>query len=118
MRVDNLRCSITLRIPYDKPDGNGIIHTKEAVEKMADSLSGRYPIIVGGRPCSVDKGVNDIIGVTTEPYSVQWDEYEGVCILTINGLIFHGGAECFVNELTEDRAINDFTIAGFGLSID
>ena len=42
----------------------------------------------------------------------------GICILTINGLIFHGGAECFVNELTEDRAINDFTIAGFGLSID
>ena len=118
MRTNNLKCSITLRFPYNKPDGNGVIHTKEAVEKMVGSLSGGYPIRVVGETCSTNQDVNDIIGVTTEPYSAIWDEDEGVCVLTINGIIFHGGTECFVSELTNDGAVDDFTIAGFGISIN
>lgn len=117
MRVSNLKCNITLRFPYNKPDGNGVIHTKEAVEKMIKSLSGEYPIKVAGG-LDKNKDVNDIIGVATEPYSAIWDEDEGVCVLKINGIIFHGGAECFVNELTNDGVVSDFTVAGFGLSID
>ena len=117
MRVSNLKCNITLRFPYNKPDGNGIIHTREAVEKMIYSLSGEYPIKVAGG-LDKNKDVNDIIGVATEPYSAIWNEDEGVCVLTINGIIFHGGTECIVNEFTDDRAADDITITGFGLSID
>lgn len=118
MRTDNHKCSMTLRFPYDKPDGNGFIYTKEAVEKMIHSLSGNYPIKVTGRPCNINGDVCEIVGVTTEPYSARWDEDEGVCVLTINGIIFHGGTECIVNEFTDDRAADDITITGFGLSID
>lgn len=117
MRTNNLKCSITLRVPYNKPDGNRVIHTREAIEKMVDSLSGGYPIKVASG-LGKTQDVDNIIGVTTEPYSAIWDEDEGVCILAINGIIFHGGIECFVNELTNGGAVNDCTVAGFGLSID
>lgn len=84
---------------------------------MIKRLSGEYPIKVAGG-LDKNKDVNDIIGVATEPYSAIWDEDEGVCVLKINGIIFHGGAECFVNEFTNDGVVSDFTVVGFGLSID
>ena len=33
MRTENIKATITIPIPYDKPDKNGNIYTKEAVEK-------------------------------------------------------------------------------------
>ena len=34
MRTDNIKVTITIPIPYDKPDKNSNIYTKETVEKQ------------------------------------------------------------------------------------
>ena len=36
MRTDNIKVTITIPIPYDKPDKNGNIYTEEAVEKNCE----------------------------------------------------------------------------------
>lgn len=84
MRTDNLKCVISLRFPYKSPDGNGVVYTKAAVQKAVSDLIGQYPITI--RDQSDDSVV---LGTTVEPYSVKWDDDEGVCIVTTNGLLFH-----------------------------
>ena len=45
MRTDNIKVTTTIQIPYDKPDKNGNIYTKEAVEKAVNNLRKNLPII-------------------------------------------------------------------------
>ena len=39
MRTDNIKVTITIPIPYNKPDKNGNIYTEEAVEKNSKQSS-------------------------------------------------------------------------------
>ena len=41
MRTDNIKVTITIPIPYNKPDKNGNIYTEEAVEKAMEGLKVR-----------------------------------------------------------------------------
>ena len=109
MRTDNIKVTITIPIPYNKPDKNGNIYTEEAVEKAVNSLPKNLPII------STDESEEKVIGATTgDSHIVTWDFENQVCKLTVDGEVFFGGTECTVD--IKDGIITDFTITGIGLS--
>ena len=114
MRVENTKVKFTIPIPFDKPDKNGIIHTEEAVGKAVNNLQKNLPIFYK-KDSETDEVV---IGATTgDSHIVTWDLVNQVCKLTVDGVIFHSGAEIIVNEMTKDGKIIDFRIASIGLTI-
>ena len=109
MRTDNIKVTMTIPIPYDQPDKNGNIYTKEAVEKAVNNLHKPLPIIFR------DESEEKVIGTTTDDSHIAtWDYENQVCNLTVNGEVFFGGAEGIVTA--NNGKIVDFEIVGFGLS--
>ena len=112
MRVENTKVKFTIPIPIDKPDCNGCIYTKEAVENAVSDLQTNLPIVYKDNECDTK-----VIGVTTgSSHIVTFDSDNQVCKLTVDGIVFYSGAEIFVNEI-EDGKISDFRIASIGLTI-
>lgn len=110
MRTENIKVKITIPIPYDKPDKNGNIYTKEAVEKAVNNLYKNLPIIF--RDESEENVIGAIIG---DSHIALWDTENQVCAITVDGKIFFGGTECVVNEMKDGKVI-DFSIVRIGLS--
>lgn len=111
MRVENIKVKLTIPIPIDKPDKNGVVYTKEAVENAVNNLHTKLPIVYGDR--EIYQGA---IGVTTgNSHIVTWDSDNQVCNTTVDGVIFYGGAEIIVNEI-KDNKVTDFEIVSIGLS--
>lgn len=113
MRTDNIKVKLTIPIPYDRPDNNGVIYSKEAVEKVVNNLRTNLPIMYRDNGSKFDAEVIGAITGTT--HIVTWDFENQVCNLTVDGVVFFGGTECIVNKI-EDNIIKDFTITGIGLS--
>lgn len=112
MRVENTKVKITIPIPIDKPDANGVVYTAEAVEKAVNNFGKYLPILYKDNECDAK-----VIGATTgNAPIVSWDSENQVCKLTIDGMTFYSGAEIIVNEI-EDGKISDFRIASIGLTI-
>ena len=109
MRAENIKVTITIPIPYNKPDKNGDIYTKEAVEKAVNNLHKHTPIIFR------DEFEEKVIGTTTDDSLITtWDFENQVCNLTVNGEVFFGGTECIAD--IDNGKIIDFEIVGIGLS--
>lgn len=109
MRTDNIKVRISIPIPYDKPDKNGIIYTKEAVEKAVNNLHKNLPITFK------DDSEEKIIGTTIDDiHIVTWDFENQICKLTVDGEIYFGGTECTVD--IDNGKIANFEIVGIGLS--
>ena len=111
MRTDNIKVTMTIPIPYDQPDKNGNIYTKEAVEKAVNNLHKYLPIIFR------DKSKEKVIGSTTGDSNIAtWDCENQVCNLTLDGEIFVSGtnSECIVDR--EKGKIVNFEIVGIGFS--
>ena len=109
MRTDNIKVTTTIQIPYDKPDKNGNIYTKEVVEKEANNLRKNLPIIFR------DESEEKVIGTTTgDSHIATWDFENQVCKLTVDGEVFFGGTECTV-DIDNGKIVN-FEIVGIGLS--
>ena len=109
MRAENIKVKITIPIPYNEPDKNGNIYTKEAVEKAVNNLHKHLPIIFRGE--SEEK----VIGTTTgDSHIATWDYENQVCNLTVNGEVFFGGTEC-IADIDNGKIVN-FEIVGIGLN--
>ena len=109
MRAENIKVTITIPIPYNEPDKNGNIYTKEAVEKAVNNLHKYLPIIFRGE--SEEK----VIGTTTgDSHIATWDFENQVCNLTVDGEVFFGGTECIAD--IDNGKIVDFEIVGIGLN--
>lgn len=109
MRTENIKVTITIPIPYDQPDKNGDIYTKEAVEKAVNNLHKHTPIIFR------DEFEGKVIGnMTDDSLITTWDYENQVCKLTVDGEIFFGGTECIAD--IDNGKIVDFEIVGIGLS--
>ena len=112
MRVENTKVKFTIPIPVNKPDCNGVVYTKEAVEQAINNLQTNIPIVFKEDIKSNEK----IIGSTTgTSHIVTWDFDNQVCNVTVEGILFYSGAEIFVNEI-EDGKVSDFRIASIGLT--
>jgi len=114
MRVENTKVKLTIPIPFDRPDCNGVVYTEEAVANALNNLQKNLPILYK-KDVETDEVV---IGTTTgDSHIVTWDFDNQVCKLTVDGVIFYSGAEIIVNEMTKDGKITDFRIASIGLTI-
>lgn len=113
MRVQNTKVKFTIPIPIDKPDCNGVVYTKEAIEKAVNSFGTNLPIVYKDDVCDNER----VIGATTGEFQIEtWDSDNQVCHMMVDGVIFYSGAEIFVNEI-EDGKVSDFRIASIGLTI-
>lgn len=111
MRSKMLKTSIEIEFPFNKPDLNGVMYTKEAVENAVNNFS-KVPIIF-----SSNDGESKIIGSTIgDSYAVTVDEENGVCKFTVDGVIYSGGTECINVEFNLEDKIDSFEICSIGFS--
>lgn len=118
MRTDNIKVTITIPIRFDKPDYNGVVHSKEAIEKITQQLHKDCPIIFRGNENDSPK----ILGHISDNFqSADWDYDNGICKLTVGGLIYYGGMDIIVNECHQDEkgqtVIDDFRVTSIGFSL-
>lgn len=112
MRTDNLKVKLTIPIPVGKPDCNGIVYSKKAVENAINNLHKNLPIIY--RDDEIEEEV--VIGNTTgNSHIVTWNSENQVCNVTVDGVVYFGGAECIIKEM-DNGVVTDFDIVAIGLS--
>jgi len=113
MRLDNLKIQLALTIPFDHPDKNGVLYSREAIEKAISDFNGKLPILYrDNSSCKDGVVVGNTIGETC---SVLWDDENQVCEVIVNGNLYYGGTECIANEI-KDGVVTDFRITSVGLS--
>ena len=132
MRTNNIKVALSYKIPYDVPDLNGNIYTKEAIEKAIaeckESLQngGKLPLIYNNNN-TVTK--EEVIGVIEHLWDVQYNEIEKYIQVDAMGMFWYGGT-CENIEVMEDdeaickgnseqptiKIIKGFEIASFGIS--
>ena len=110
VRTEGIEVKITIPIPFDKPNKNGLIYSKSAVEKAADNLKTGIPIM-----CSNNNYVDDVIGCTTgKSHITTWDYDNNICKITVDGIVRYGEIEYIINSINEGT-IHDFEIVGMGI---
>lgn len=113
MRLDNLKMQLAFAIPFGRSDNNGVIYSREAIEKAISDFNGKLPILYRDNDsCKDGVVVGDTVG---EICSVLWDDERQVCEVIVNGNLHYGGIECIVNEI-KDGVVTDFHITSVGLS--
>ena len=115
MRTECIKVQLTMPIRFDKPDLNGVIHSIEAVNKALQQLHKDTPLLFRSDEDDNPK----IIGHIADNFQMtQWDNENGVCKLTINGLVYYGGMDIIVNECHQDEkdqtVIDDFRVTSIG----
>ena len=111
MKDELTKVKLTIMMSLDKPNKNGSIFTKEAVEDAIFNLRRNLPIVY-----SNDGTNSKVVGATTgESHIVTWDSDNQVCRMTVDGVLFHCNPVIVVNEI-EDGKISDFRIASIGLT--
>jgi hypothetical protein len=112
MENEMIKVKLTMCIPFDKPTRNGTIFTKEAVANAVNNIPLNMPIV-----CKDSKSeyATKVIGTTTEnSHIVTWDFENQTCKVTVDGVVFHSGAEIIINGVEGDK-ISDCRIAGIGI---
>lgn len=112
MRVGGIKTKFTIPIPVNKPDCNGVVYTKEAVENAISKLSTNLPILYQD-----NKWDAKVIGATTGlSHIAVWDAENQVYQVTLDGVVFYGGAYICVHDI-EDGKITSFEINSIGLTV-
>ena len=110
MRTSNGNIKLKMTIPIDKPDLNGVIYTREAIEKAVKDIKDS-PILYRDNDKCIDSVV---IGHTVNSQYIETDESD-MCKLEIEGCVYYCGAELIVNEM-EGNVVKDFRFTSFGIS--
>ena len=116
MREHMLPVKITIPFPYDKPDKNGNVYTKEAVQNALTHLRKNIPIIYKDNADTL----NDIVlGHTTgDCHIVTWDSDNQIFKVTIDGVIYAGGTSCVVHDMdVKEKKVTRFEITELGVSV-
>ena len=114
MRDENTKVKLTIHIPFDRPNKNGIVFTKEAIENAINNAPTNIPIVY--RDNKNEFG-NKVIGTTTGcPHISIWDSENQICEMMVDGVVFCSGADIVINKIEDDK-ISDFRITDIGLTI-
>lgn len=111
MRVEDIKIQVKMRIPFDGADGNGVVHTKDAIEGAVKNVRS-LPLLFrdnANRKASV-------IGAV-EIQEADWDYESGACVITFDGVVFSGGCDVLAHEIDDGR-ISRFEILSVGISAD
>lgn len=116
MRAENIEVIFRIPIPIDRPDKNGVVYTKQAIEKaMLDVKDGKlHGIPITFRDNSKTRSV--VVGVTHNDYCVDWDYETQTCYLTAKGVIFAGGTDEYAD--TEAKKVQSFNIRCLGIGVE
>ena len=110
MKAGNIQVSITMSVPYGSPDKNDVSY--EVIQNALSSMRSKLPI----KGC-LNNGDSIVIGHTTcTPYAIQNNKEENIVKFTVDGVIYSGDTECFVNEKDGNKTITDFESVSFGFS--
>ena len=105
------KVKLTMHMSFDKPNRNGSVFTKEAVENAFFNLHKNLPIIY-----SEDGTNGKVVGATTgDSHIVTWDNENKVYKMTVDGVLFDCNPLIVVNEI-DDGNISDFRIVSIGLT--
>lgn len=111
MRVENTKVTFTIPIPISRPDCNGVVYTKEAIEDAINNFRANTPILYKDNDIAAR-----VVGTTTCDHPiVAWDSENQICNMNIDGVVFHCGAEMVVNEI-KDNIISSFEIRSIGVT--
>ena len=114
MKDEMTKVKLTMHIPFDTPNKNGTMLTKEAVENAINNISTNMPIIYRNNK---DEYNEKVIGATTcNSHIVIWDSENQVCKMTVDGVMFHCNPLITINEI-EGNKITDFRIASIGVEL-
>lgn len=97
MRTNNIKVKLTIPFPVNTPDANGVVYSREAIERATSSLRRGLPIIFRGNQSALENAAP--VGCTVgDTHIVTWDNDKGVCNVTVDGIICFGGTECVVKK--------------------
>ena len=114
MKDEMTKVKLTMHIPFDTPNRNGTVLTKEAVENAIYNIPTNMPIIYRNNK---DEYNEKVIGATIDnSHIVIWDSENQVCKMTVGGVMFHCNPLITINE-TEGNKITDFRIASIGVEL-
>lgn len=82
MRTENINLTMKMPLPINKPDGNGVIYTKEAFMKAFKKAKGKPLEIIH------DDGLSDVIGIT---HSIEYIEDKDGDYGLVSASLYHGG---------------------------
>lgn len=98
-----------MSIPVERPDLNGVVYSRDAIEKAFTSLRD-IPI------CIMNDYSNEkfVIGHGSID-DIKFDDNNGECIVSIDGLLYFGGTCCTVERM-ENNVISEYIIDAVGFS--
>lgn len=108
MRLENIEVTFKCKLPINKPDGNGIMYTQEAITKAYEEAKNRDSLPI---EFPNDEGEFVPIGIAQE---LELIEEDGNMYVTGCGLIYHGGTE--ENVEMENNTVGMFSIRGIGVA--
>lgn len=112
MRTNNIEVELIIPYPIDKPDRNGTLYSKEAVEKAVSKMKKGLPIIFRSND---DEGDGVVVGMTIgDAKIIESMKEDDVCKVSVKGIIYYGGSECVAN--INNGSIDDFTVMSIGIS--
>ena len=85
MRQEGIEVTFKIPVEFEKPDDNGVIYTREAVEKALCTYASRPILVID------DSGNQSIIGVTSNKNAkllLEDNKYK----IVIDGIIKYGGS--------------------------
>ena len=105
--TEPIKVQFSIPVPIDKPDGNGIIYTKEAIKNAVKNFKGNIPLIVF---------INKEIGAKVIGNINTFDFLENINTIIADGNIFFGGT----NDKCEweDKIVNDTKINAIGIDAE
>ena len=85
MRVQNIKVKITIPIPIDRPDKNGVVFTRSAIENAINKFPTHSPIIFKDN----DKCIDSIcVGSTLGSPGAEWDDETQTCKMSGRFFLF------------------------------
>ena len=109
MRQDGIEVTFKIPVEFGKPDKNGVIYTRKAVEKALCTYASRPILVID------DSGNQSIIGVTSNKNAkllLENSKYK----IVVDGIIKYGGSS--ENCEIENKIVKDFTITSVGICKD
>lgn len=104
MKSTNVK--FTIAIPFDKPNSNRTIITKDVIENAINNTPAYLPITYNGQ----------VIGTTTgDPIIAAWDFENSALKATFSGVLFNCGVNIMPNEWDEAGNISDCRITNIGV---
>lgn len=109
MRQENIEVTFKIPVDFEKPDDNGVIYTREAVEKALCTYASRPILVID------NSGNKSVIGITSNKNAkllLEDSKYK----IVVDGIIKYGGSS--ENCEIENKTIKDFTITSVGICKD